>query len=307
VVNCVLSNNIASAQGAGIFGCTVHNCTIIGNLTYKLDYVPPVTYGAGAASCTLRNCTLTGNYSGAGGGAYNSILENCTVHHNTADGGLGGGVYGCSLLNCILTENRRHVEYWWVVDNYSASTLMFSCATPLAPGEGNIDADPMFVSTSALHLQSASPCVNAGTNQVWMTDALDLDGQSRIRDGTVDMGAYECSFVTAPAPVPYAWFDQYPALLALAGGDYEATALADVDDDGYMAWQEYVAGSIPTNRESVLRTMIDVSNGVPWLSWTPDLGTARVYTLLGITNLNEPVWGPTNAASRFFRVRVDMP
>ena len=108
-------------------------------------------------------------------------------------------------------------------------------------------------------------------------------------------------------PVPYAWLGQYPALLSLAGGDYEEAALADADGDGHAAWQEYVAGSIPTNRESVLRTLITVTNGRPWLTWTPDLGTARVYAVEGRTNLAAGVWGPTNSASLFFRVKVQMP
>lgn len=102
--------------------------------------------------------------------------------------------------------------------------------------------------------------------------------------------------------VPYSWFDQF----RLTGG-YENAALKDQDGDGHLAWQEYVAGSNPTNRESVLRTLLGLSNCVPRLTWTPDLGNARVYTVEGKTNLTDAVWGPTNAASRFFRVRVDMP
>lgn len=307
VANCILSNNIASAQGAGIFGCTAHNCTIIGNLTYKLDYIPPVTYGAGAASCSLRNCLLDGNYSGVGGGAYNCILENCTVTRNTADRGAGGGVNSCTLLNCVVIGNIRHVEYWWEEDNYVGSTLSFSCSTPLAVGDGNIEADPVFEGGADFHLQSSSPCINAGTKLEWMAEATDLDGMPRIVDGRVDMGAFESNFIPAPVPVPYLWLSRYPILIGQAGGSYEAAALADTDGDGYAAWQEYVAGSVPTNSESVLRALIAVGDGVPQVTWAPDLGSARVYTVEGRTNLIGEVWGTTNAVSRFFRVRVDIP
>jgi hypothetical protein len=112
---------------------------------------------------------------------------------------------------------------------------------------------------------------------------------------------------TTLVQVPYAWLDQYPVLLSLASGDYEAMALADADGDGQLGWQEYVAGTVPTNRESVFMSLISLSNGVPWVTWTPDLGTARVYTVYGRTNLTEGTWGTTNASSRFFRVNVGMP
>ncbi len=69
--------------------------------------------------------------------------------------------------------------------------------------------------------------------------------------------------VTTPTPVPYAWLDQYPVLLGQAGGDYEVVAWADADLDGMLTWQEYVAGSIPTNSDSVFRFLISVSNSMP--------------------------------------------
>ncbi len=112
---------------------------------------------------------------------------------------------------------------------------------------------------------------------------------------------------TTPVPVPYSWLDQYPTLLNIAVGDYETAALLDLDCDGMPTWQEYVAGSVPTNSDSVLRTLITVSNGMPWLTWAPNLGTSRIYTVTGKTNLTVGVWGPTNAASRFLRVKVDLP
>ncbi len=123
----------------------------------------------------------------------------------------------------------------------------------------------------------------------------------------LDQVVWTPSQTSTPVPVPFAWLDQYPVLLGLAGGDYEAAALADVDGDGHAAWQEYVTGSVPTNRESVFRTLMTVSNGMPWFTWAPNLGTSRIYTVTGKTNLTAGAWGPTNVSSRFFRVGVDMP
>lgn len=104
--------------------------------------------------------------------------------------------------------------------------------------------------------------------------------------------------------VPFSWLDQF----RLAGTfSYESAAMRDQDGDGHPAWQEYVSGSNPTNRSDVLCTQIMVSNGWPLITWNPDLGAERVYTVWGKTNLLDAVWGPTNAGSRFYRVKVDLP
>jgi uncharacterized repeat protein (TIGR02543 family) len=110
---------------------------------------------------------------------------------------------------------------------------------------------------------------------------------------------------TTAAGVPFTWLDAFGLV---AGGDYEAAALADTDGDGHAAWQEYVAGTDPTNRASVFTAAIAVSNGAPFVTWTPDLGAERLYTVEGKARLTDAAWAsPTNAASRFFRVKVGMP
>ena len=56
----------------------------------------------------------------------------------------------------------------------------------------NIDMDPLFVnaSTSNFHLNATSPAIDNGENDA-VTVTADLDGNPRIVNGTVDMGAYE--------------------------------------------------------------------------------------------------------------------
>jgi hypothetical protein len=62
----------------------------------------------------------------------------------------------------------------------------------------------------------------------------------------------------------------------------------------------------------VFHAEISMNGETPVIGWEPDLnegGTKheRVYTVEGRESLTEGSWGPTNAASRFFRVRVSMP
>ena len=116
---------------------------------------------------------------------------------------------------------------------------------------------------------------------------------------------------TTPKPVPYAWLRGFYPELADEYDAYESAALATAANGRDKVWECYVAGISPTNEAARFEARIDVSNGVPVVTWTPDLnegGTKaeRVYTVEGQERLGDG-WGPTNAASRFFRVKVALP
>jgi len=116
---------------------------------------------------------------------------------------------------------------------------------------------------------------------------------------------------TTPVPVPYTWLDGF----ALGDGSeagYETAANAPAANGANDVWACYVAGLDPTNATSRFFAEIDASVDPPRVTWSPDLnegGTKdlRVYTVEGKTNLVDSSWGPTNEATRFFRVRVEMP
>jgi len=112
---------------------------------------------------------------------------------------------------------------------------------------------------------------------------------------------------STPVAVPHAWLDGFTALLAASGGDYEDAAWDDYDSDGHATWQEYVAGSDPEDENSILRAGLSLEDGAPRLSWQPDLGGQRAYTIEGKAELGDAVWGATNSATRFFRIRVALP
>lgn len=196
ILDSTIANNLGNGNAGGIYvkGAAawpqlVRNCLIYGNTNINgdcggvyLEYTgraiinpatqPMPVYG-------LINCTIAGNQSATrGGGIYaqgdSNYIANCIVYSNT-------------------TTNDNHDE---VYNNTAANTNNYwhTCApTNLAPAQGNLTDNPLFIDQASRNYRLAnnSPCINAGTNQSWMTNYCDLDGLIRIRYGIVDMGAYE--------------------------------------------------------------------------------------------------------------------
>ena len=240
VSNCVLANNSAWNFGGGAYQGTLNNCTLVGNLAYGGGAAISATLnnclvvsnwaerlGGGVRGCTLSSCTLTGNYGWNGGGGWESTFYNCILSGNSA--GTGGGGDGCTFNNCTLTGNSASnsgggalsstlnnsiVYYNGAGGNYDSScTFNFSCTTPDPGGTGNTTAEPLFVNLAGgdLHLQSNSPCINTGNN-TYVVTTNDFDGNPRVVDGVVDMGAYEFQTV-----VPFVVSIQANGTNAVAG------------------------------------------------------------------------------------------
>ncbi len=112
----------------------------------------------------------------------------------------------------------------------------------------------------------------------------------------------ECATTNSPSRVPYAWLDKFGLVNSNA---YEAAANA-LCANGYFAWESYLAGLDPTNSSSKFIASIAISNGQPKVTWTPDLGSNRVYTIYGKTSLLDSAWiTPTNNGNRFFKVTAE--
>ncbi|MCB9768465.1 MAG: hypothetical protein H6752_09735 [Candidatus Omnitrophica bacterium] len=95
------------------------------------------------------------------------------------------------MLNCILV-GPGILRYGQGYDDPEAE-VVYSNLEGGYPGEGNIDADPLFVDpeNGDYHLQAASPCIDAGTDTGLTTD---FDGNSRPI-GRYDMGAFEFPYL----------------------------------------------------------------------------------------------------------------
>ncbi|MDD5140812.1 MAG: immunoglobulin domain-containing protein [Verrucomicrobiales bacterium] len=309
--NCIISSNSTIAggygYGAGAYQCILSNCLVIGNnAVYSAS-------GGGTANGTNYYCTISGNTAAGGGGSYSSTNFNCILLGNTSrsigggsrDGGnfncliasnssasYGGGVYGGAHYNCTIVNNSvnsinysgggayscalyNSIIYFNSAvsgSNWSSAALIFCCTVP----GGSVTNDPSFSNLAGgdFHLQTGSPCINAGNNGN-VRGTNDLDGNPRLVGYAVDIGAYEQS---PAAMLPNSWLLQY-GFPNNGSADY-----LDSDGDGLNNWQEWKASTVPTNAASVL-ALSSPSNSVSGITVTWQSVSGVTYYLQSSTNL----------------------
>ena len=118
--------------------------------------------------------------------------------------------------------------------------------------------------------------------------------------------------------VPYSYLDElYPAITNNAA-QFASDAAYDGLAEGASPfgksiplWQDYVAGTDPTDDGHRFTANIAIENGEVKITWDPDLNEdgqqRRVYTIKGAAELTDTFVAPTNSASRFFKVEVSLP
>jgi len=183
---CIVENNGIYSQwgnthwggGLALHGSrpVVTNCVIAKNyLDTRLDrYARGAGVFALFGSPVIINCTIADNYVKRTGLAYDV-------------GGIGAMDCWASVTNCIIWGNG--------IDLLDAPAEFSVVGTPpeWAEGPGNISLDPKFVDPASgdYRLKDTSPCIDAARNLYIEDYETDLDGNVRILNGLVDMGAYE--------------------------------------------------------------------------------------------------------------------
>jgi hypothetical protein len=280
LTNCTIRDNSCTHWGAGVycFGSSQFtNCVIQGNTTTGSDGYGGGVYCAGRASAPVfANCTISGNtakgtYNAWGGGFCCSSslprLTNCTISGNLTSGtDTTGGALCCTsslsqatLSNCILwADSSPEIDV-----GVGTAVVTYCDVQGGYDGEGNIDADPLFVDPDGpdndpntpadnnYRLSPESPCTDAGNNAVVPPGiATDIEGHPRILDGNcdgssvVDMGAYEYSLAgdfdyDCAVDVADYWYIHDGLGHCALQQAYQDHVLADLDHDGCITLVDY--------------------------------------------------------------------
>jgi len=192
--NSVLGN--FSLDGGGIY--TREGTNMITNNSVSGNTATSVGGGIATLLCnsTLTNNLVSGNNAFNGGGIFTvqstNSLTNNSIYGNVGRNS-GGGVYTAQGINS-LSNNIIWGNNSGIFNNNSTLTITYSVVQGGFAGEGNLNVDPLFVDrlNGDLRLLACSPAINTGSNAaIPMGITTDLDGNNRIVDGTIDMGAYE--------------------------------------------------------------------------------------------------------------------
>ncbi|MDP8269618.1 MAG: right-handed parallel beta-helix repeat-containing protein, partial [Candidatus Tenebribacter davisii] len=227
IMDCDITNNCSSAAGGAISfqynegdfaminnkitgnsanyggGIQIHsgaNGIIVNNLIAENNAIVGGGLSIQTTSITpycpdIINCTIVNNHSELnGGGVYiaefsNSNIINSIIWGNEAE----TGEQVC--LNCYISDPNFY--YSDIQDGFNGFGYTGTASSEEYEGEyeDNILLEPLFIEPeiSNFHFMQNSPCINAGIPDTIGLNLpnYDLDGESRIYDGRIDMGAYE--------------------------------------------------------------------------------------------------------------------
>jgi hypothetical protein len=225
--NCIISSNVSASdpdplsddgKGGGVYindlsNPAFENCLIVRNGSGNRG--GGVASSFSGTSLTFRNCLIMQNscgakFSGAGMFITGKIaLINCTVAHNLGVVNVSG-LGELTIRNSILWGETASPQFVArevpgqdtviLFDHCDVEgglrSIVITGGAKVMWENTNIDLDPLFIDPRQqdVHLGPGSPCIDAGQFHEDEAGRLDLDGQPRIQNCRIDMGAYESPY-----------------------------------------------------------------------------------------------------------------
>jgi len=279
ISDCVFLNNYAELDGGGLYNDNSFGINTVINTVFQGNEAGDD--GGGMVNkniLKLTNCIFNGNSAGdLGGGVFTGLSGvaygvsvrtinetiNCTFYNNSA-GTSGGGVYyfGAYIPNYQELGIIQNSILWGntapsnpeVGSGFVTEVVEYTNITGGHEGDGNKSADPLFedVNSGAFRLQTGSPCIDTGNNEVDDIPDTDLDKKLRILDGdldgtaTIDMGAFEHGryvIVNQPNGSEYWLGTNTPSTITWVEGDVGETVKIEISRDGGNTWTVIAAST----------------------------------------------------------------
>jgi hypothetical protein len=198
LIDVTVNNNKATSGGMGgtsgggiVFGNsspTLVNVTVSDNISN--NDTGGIVFSNSSGS--LSNVTIAKNSgSGISGVYFTMSLSNVTITENSG-AGISLDASSLSLVNTILWNNSPEILNAYTPTD--SVNVFYSDIKGGWLGEGNIDADPMFVDTANgdYRLKTGSPCIDAGTVFFEYEDEILINLKPwQYNDHAPDIGAYE--------------------------------------------------------------------------------------------------------------------
>ncbi len=208
---------------------------------------------------------------------YNLFDNDTSTHYDdtVATDHWGGLDYGSANKKQIL-------EVAYVLRNYSESKVLPYASNTMFQASNNTNG-----TWTTLHTIPADVSTAPTWNSVEVSDGTAYQYVRVITpDDQKNKAIAEVKFLTADdyttnGTAKY-WLELVHGLVT--DGDYEAADVEDVDDDGFAAWEEYVAGTDPNDVDDFLEvTQLTTTNGVV-ITWASVEG--KTYNVLTNTSLS---------------------
>ncbi|MFA7369704.1 MAG: LamG-like jellyroll fold domain-containing protein, partial [Kiritimatiellales bacterium] len=297
----VISDNAAGTTAVNVYGAAVTLSganTFAGGTTVSAGALTGTSSGAfGAGNITVSNGaalvlqnnaairTGTSLMLGTNAALTLSFTGSDKIGRLSLDGGISwltNGTYNATTLGMLGTgtytgSGSLDVGYYTLTGSATGNGTVFPASTNVLLG-----SSANFLITASNYYRIASLTTNeasvglafdnssTATNFVW----------SNVQSAGALVATFTEQLAADPANTPYWWLAQYGLT------NFTADALTDADGDGLLTWQEYIAGTNPTNPASVFEiTGSSVTPQGAVIRWSS--ASNKLYNLSRTTNLLE--------------------
>lgn len=221
ITNSVFAGNIAQSSGSAIRVSDVgllnlSNSLVVGNYTNQTGTITSSTF-TNSSPHTIKNCTIAHNKNDNSQASSTSSTVALNNEATVSNSIIYGNISTNQILSTGLTFNYGITQS--STNNASGTSLLYSDPQFVSPG--NASSAPFDTAGFNYQLNLLSPGIDAGINSN-VVGTVDLAGNVRIHNNTVDIGAFEGAFCVSAlqftTPPPYGICGGTPINLAVDGG-----------------------------------------------------------------------------------------